>query len=235
MASAVSTADSQRKELALRRLDILLIHGAAVASSARQPDSSLRPTTAFSSLVFRHPCATLPVSVGLRAGKRLFLADLTTPETCTETHRRTRYEILMQRRRSTPRNRYDSSESPLIANSIGSGDASAASRAVNNTSSRRTSAGIELRERPSHATSSSISRQFHRAVDVAENPYVPPAYHTARAPFEDTPLIMKPLVSAVQAWSWCVSFTICSGHLGSKLPGSKPSAPNRVLMTGPLC
>ncbi|EFX05715.1 hypothetical protein CMQ_3784 [Grosmannia clavigera kw1407] len=107
----------------------------------------------------------------------------------------------MQRRRSTPRKHYDSSGSPLITDSIGSGHASAANRAANTTSSRRTSAGIELRELPSHASSSSISRPFHRVADVPDNAYFPPSYHAQRVPFEDTPLIMKPLVSAVQAWS----------------------------------
>ena len=70
--------------------------------------------------------------------------------------------------------------------------------------------GIELRDRIAHGTSSSISSRpaLHQrasssaaAASSASYAYQAPSIH-AQPPVSDTIFIMKPLVGAVQAWSW---------------------------------
>lgn len=65
------------------------------------------------------------------------------------------------------------------------------------------SAPIELRDRqrPVHGTSSSISGLYQRAPSVPDS-YQPPSSRVAYNP-DDITFIMKPVVSAIQAWS-CV-------------------------------
>ena len=62
---------------------------------------------------------------------------------------------------------------------------------------------IELRDRqrPVHGTSSSISGLYQRAPSAVTDSYLPPSSRVAYHP-DDTTFIMKPVVSAIQAWSW---------------------------------
>ncbi|EPE04770.1 hypothetical protein F503_06319 [Ophiostoma piceae UAMH 11346] len=64
------------------------------------------------------------------------------------------------------------------------------------------SAPIELRDRqrPVHGTSSSISGLYQRAPSAVTDSYLPPSSRVAYNP-DDTIFIMKPVVSAIQAWS----------------------------------
>ncbi|CAK7265779.1 hypothetical protein SEPCBS119000_001686 [Sporothrix epigloea] len=71
--------------------------------------------------------------------------------------------------------------------------------------------GIELRDRPAHGTSSSINRPaVHQraplSAGAASSTYQPPSYHT-QPTGANTTFIMKPLVSAMQAWS-CVVISV---------------------------